>query len=102
MKGESVVTAVKKKLSLDTDSELADALGISISRVQRFKAGDITPLQIANLVTDAKDAGQRYLKNSHIPYCGVLSNYEIQEVEAKQIGKFSLRKTNRKNRLNIM
>ena len=66
MRGEAVVDAVKKKLCLDTDTELASALGISIPRVQRFKSGKITPLQMANLVKDAKKTGQQHLEETAI------------------------------------
>lgn len=59
MNGNEVVDALRRKFKTDSDKELAERLGRSLTSINHWRSLDVlTPLQIANMVADGKQVAK--------------------------------------------
>lgn len=83
MKGDKLITSLKRKFRVSTDAALAKHLGISIPAIQLWKnRKTVTPRQVASLVHKAS-----FQSNVIRP---IVEFYPIQKVETKRGASFEV------------
>jgi len=89
MKGRFVISSLKKKLRVATDTALAAKLGMSIPSVQGWKnRSTVTPRQLAELVFRANRAGAKNFQAQAIR--PLVEFFQIERSDSKQGASFEI------------
>jgi len=89
MKGADAIKALKKKLAIQGDAELASRLGVTHPSILYWKKRkNITPLQLANLVHSASRAATRHFQAKAIR--PVVEFFPIKKCESAGKANFEL------------
>jgi len=92
MKGSGVISALKKKLRVNTDRDLAVRLGITTQAIQNWKNRKaVTERQLAGLVNRASGAGAKNMQANAIR--PLVEFFRIERSESRQGAKYELFKT---------
>jgi len=89
MKGVDAIRALKRKLKIEGDSQLASALGVTHPSILNWKRSKkVTPLQLANLVHSAPLAATRHFQAKAIR--PVVEFFPIRKCASARKAKFEL------------
>ncbi len=82
MKGNDVITAIKRKLRLRTDQKLSERIGISVPAIQLWKnRTKVTARQFAEMVHRASLAGANNLQTNAI--CPIVEFFRIDKCSSR-------------------
>jgi transcriptional regulator with XRE-family HTH domain len=89
-----LLTKLRQKFGVNTDSELAAKTGIALNTLAGWKRSSesITEQQVANLLAKAVDKGQEYALNSAIK--PIVEFYPISHAESRQGANYEIIPTN--------
>jgi hypothetical protein len=89
MKGENVISALKRKFKVDTDRALADQIGITAQAIQIWKSRKtVTVRQLTGLIYSSRKAGAVNMQNKAIR--PIVEFFRIEKCESKQGANYEL------------
>ncbi len=89
MKGDTVISAIKKKFKVSTDRALADKIGITAQAIQNWKnRKTVTERQLAGLIYSSRSAGAINMQTKAIR--PIVEFFRIEKSESRQRANYEL------------